>query len=177
MYSAFAINGSGLLQWATTGRSQPHRSPSTSRGPYVSVGWLTPCAASPPSICPQVALAAPGIVNAASFALGSSGGRTSTGPSRSAKAAAIASVCRLAQIAEQLMQPRPPLMATLSTIMSMWSSQRSTTSSPMRIFENPGPWTCTPGLPRYCSTVLALPKIMLRLQEARIDAPTSVAPG
>ena len=33
MYSALAISGSGLVQCTTVGRSQPHRSPSTSRSP------------------------------------------------------------------------------------------------------------------------------------------------
>ena len=33
MYSALAISGSGDVQCATTGLSQPHRSPSTSRSP------------------------------------------------------------------------------------------------------------------------------------------------
>ena len=75
------------------------------------------------------------------------------------------------------MQPRPLLIATLSQSMSRCRSQSSTQSSPRMIFEKPGPWTCTPGLPRYCSTVFALPKIMLRRQPARIPAPTSVVPG
>jgi hypothetical protein len=43
-----------------------------------------------------MARAAPGIVNAASWAAGSSGGLTSIGPSRSASAVAMARVWRLA---------------------------------------------------------------------------------
>ena len=53
--------------------------------------------------------AMPGTVNAARPAAGSSGGRTSTGPSRSASAWAISRVWREAQMPEQLMQPRPLL--------------------------------------------------------------------
>ena len=75
------------------------------------------------------------------------------------------------------MQPRPLLIATLSAIISRCFSQSSTQSSPRMIFENPGPCTCTPGLARYCSTVFALPKIMLRRQVLRMPAPTSVGPG
>ena len=44
------------------------------------------------------------------------------------------------------MQPRPLLVNTLSTMTSTYCSQLSTSSSPMRILLNPGPWTCTPGL-------------------------------
>ena len=40
-----------------------------------------------------------------------------------------------------------PLAATLVTIRSNNSSQRSTTSSPNTILLKPGPWTCTRGSP------------------------------
>ena len=44
------------------------------------------------------------------------------------------------------MQPRPLLAYTLSTIRSRYFSQWSTSSSPSRIFEKPGPCACTFGV-------------------------------
>ena len=67
-----------------------------------------------------------------------------------------------AQMPEQLMQPRPLLTKTLSTMMSRYFSHWSTLSSPSRILLKPGPWACTRGLPLYCSTVAVPPKIRLR---------------
>ena len=89
----------------------------------------------------QMALAAPGTVNAARLAFGSSGGFGSTGPNRSARACAISLVWREAQMPEQLMQPRPLLRNTLSAIMSRYFSHWSTTSSPSKILLKPGPCT------------------------------------
>ena len=83
---------------------------------------------------------------------------------RSAMASAISLVCRDAQMPEQLMQPRPLLTSTLSTMMSRYFSQLSTMSSPSRILLKPGPCACTRGLPLYCSTVAVPPKIRLRGQ-------------
>ena len=125
----------------------------------------------------EIAGACPGTVNAASSAWGSSGGRGAMGPMRSATASAISRVCRDAQMPEQLMQPRPLLMATLSTIRSRYRSQSSTTSSPRRILLNPGPCTCTPGLAAYCSTVAVPPKMRLRGELFSTAAPTSPRPG
>ena len=58
------------------------------------------------------------LVKAASWALGSWGGRASMGPILAAIASAIFLVCREAQMPEQLMHPRPELLAMLSTIIS-----------------------------------------------------------
>ena len=96
----------------------------------------------------EMASAAPGIVNAARLASGLSGLSGRTAASRFASASAISRVCRLAQMPEQLMQPRPLLAYTLSTIRSRYFSQLSTSSSPKRIFEKPGPCACTFALPR-----------------------------
>ncbi len=109
--------------------------------PVFGVMCVTPLSLSWPSIIFQIAGAAPGVVNAASFASGSSGGLAVTGPIFLAIAAAISLVWRLAQIVLVLMQPRPLLANTLSTMMSRYCSQLSTTSSPSRILLKPGPCT------------------------------------
>ena len=77
---------------------------------------MTPFSFKSASIAFQIAGAAPGMVNAASPALGSSGGRTGTGPSFSASACAISFVCREAHTPEQLMQPRPEFNADISRL-------------------------------------------------------------
>ena len=121
--------------------------------------------------------ACPGTVNAARAAFGSSGGNGAIGPSFSASAAAIARPLRGVQMPELLMQLRPLLISTLSTIRSRCCSQLSASSSPSRILLNPGPCTWTPGLPAYCSTVAVPPKIRLRGQLLSTAAPTSPWPG
>ena len=78
----------------------------------------TPCAFRSASIDCEMASATPGTVKAARPALGSVGGSASTLASRAARASAISFVCRLAQIPDALMQLRPLLMNTLSTITS-----------------------------------------------------------
>ncbi len=60
----------------------------------------------------QIARAAPGTVKAARPHVGSSGGLGSTGPRRSASAAATSRVWREAQIPEQLIHPRPLFAGT-----------------------------------------------------------------
>ena len=95
------------------------------------------------SMSAEMAGACPGTVNAASEAFGSSGGSGPIGPSRSASASAMARPLRGVQIPEQLMQPLPLLISTLSTIRSRCCSQLSASSSPSRILLKPGPCTCT----------------------------------
>ena len=99
-------------------------------------------------------------------------------PAACAIASAISRVWRLAQMPEQLMQPRPLFRNTLSTITSRNSSQRSTSSSPIRIFENPGPcaWTLRVAAiaidGRLCRR-----RSWLRSQLSSTAAPTSPPPG
>ena len=121
----------------------------------------------------QVPVAIAGTVKAASWASGSVGGLTSIGPIRSAIAAAISRVCRDAHMPLQLMHDRPLLDSTDSTITSKNSGQSSTTSSPIRIFDQPGPWACTRALPSWAATVWAEPKIMLRGVFSITAPPTS----
>ena len=79
---------------------------------------VTPGACRSASIDCEIASATPGTVNAARLASGCSGGSGTTAASRFAIASAISRVWRLAQMPEQLMQPRPLLRKTLSTITS-----------------------------------------------------------
>ena len=109
----------------------------------------TPASLRSASIWPLIASACPDTVNAASALLGSSGGSGTTGPILAAMASAIFLACRGVQTPEQLMQPRPELMKTLSAMMSTYFSQLSAWSSPSRILLKPGPWACTRGLPLY----------------------------
>ena len=65
----------------------------------------------------------------------------------------------------------------LSTMMSRYFSQLSTSSSPSMILLKPGPWACTFGLPLYRSTVAVPPKIIARVQCSSTAAPASAPPG
>ena len=100
-----------------------------------------------------------------------------SGAPQAVSASAIASVCLDAQMPEQLMQLRPLLTKTLSSITSRCFSQSSTTSSPRRILLKPGPWGWTFGSFLYFSTVALPPKMRLRGQLASTAAPISPSPG
>ena len=83
----------------------------TTRGPSrnFAVTSVTPSAFRLESMAAEIASAAPGIVNAARLASGLSGLSGRMAARRFASASAISRVCRLAQMPEQLMQPRPLL--------------------------------------------------------------------
>ena len=73
MYSRFAIARSGESQWTIVGRRYAQRGLSTRRWPNFEVSSVTPGSFDSAAICRQIACAAPGTVNAARLAVGSSG--------------------------------------------------------------------------------------------------------
>ncbi len=120
MYSFFAIAASGDSQCTTVGRMYSARPSFTRRSPSrcLAVTSVTPGSLISASIDFEMASAMPGTVNGARLASGSSGGSGRTEATRCAIAFAISRPCRLTQMPEQLMQPRPLFANTLSTITS-----------------------------------------------------------
>ena len=132
-----------------------------------------PASASPSVMAPSIISAMAGLANPLSRASGSSGARGTMASSSAAMASAMAAPWRGTMMALALMHERPELSAMLSTSTGRNSRQRSTVSSPSRIFERPDPWTSTRGSAAYWATVLSSPKSWTRPQRRMMAAEPS----
>ena len=83
------------------------------------------------------------------IASGSLGPRGKTSATFVAMASAISRPYFGTTTVDALMHERPPFAEIEVAMTSMYSRQFSMQSFPMMIFDQPGPWTSTPGLDAY----------------------------